>query len=127
MNTRKSKPRLRGKVQNPKPKSLQIKSLRSRARNPLQSENKQQIRTEIARLRMQRRKIIGNLEKNLQKIKNLSVSFSGLETLSENSILHIQEKRNKESLNFVNLAGDFAITGRKLSRLEKKYRKHIEK
>lgn len=128
MNPKKTKPKPKGNVNNPKPKSFQIKSLRARTATQISpSEKKRQIRTEIARLKLKRRQIIGNLEKHINKIKNLSVSLSGLETLSDTSIAQIQEKRRNESLNFTNLAGDFAVNTRKLSRLEKKYRHFLEK
>ena len=128
MKPKKSKPKPKGSVNNPRPKSFQIKSLRSRTPTQISpKEKKRQIRTEIARLKLKRRQIIGDLEKHINKIKNLSISLSGLETLSETSVDQIQDKRRRESLNFENLAGDFAVNTRKLDSLEKKYRRFLEK
>lgn len=127
MKSKKSKINVKGRVQNPKPKSLQIKSLRAKTpKSKPYAEKRYQIREDIMSLKVQRRQIITDLEKCIQRIKNLPISLSGIESLSDESINQIQDKRNKESMNLVNQTGDFAVSTRKLGRLERKYRKYLK-
>ena len=124
MKVKKIKPKIKGNVKNPKPKSLQQKSLRSMIRN---SDTKKKIRQDITELKIKRREIISKIEKHLKKIKSLPVSMSGLEKLSENSIQEIQKNRTNESMNLVKQVGNLTVTSRQLTRLENRYRNEIQK
>lgn len=99
---------------------------KSKRMEGLYQKSPKKIGNNIKQLKEKQAKTLKKLNIDLKIVKSLIISLSGLNTLSENSITKIHEKRKKANMRIIRLTSDLIMIGKELNKLEKQYKKSLK-
>lgn len=146
MNPKNRKINTKPSVKRPKPKRLPMTPKKSRRPNPKKFRSVQirkgvkqprtktmqrisntktssVIKNEILKERKNQKQNIVKLNQKITKLRNLPISMSGLEELRESSINRIQNNRLDLSSEIKEISAKLVSSAKRLSKLERKFRK----
>lgn len=83
-------------------------------------------RKNIKQLKERQAKTLRKINTNLKEVNNLIISLSGIQSLSENSIKQIHEKREEAIIRLIKSVSDLTTMNKNLNKMEQKYKKSLK-